>query len=59
MNERIYQVTNPHRVTWAVRFMSEDAAWGRIFALKGKLEDAPEVRAAFLKNGWKVELVGD
>jgi hypothetical protein len=54
MNEKPFRVVNCHGVAWAVRFASEDAAWGRLLALNGGWPDTAPTRRRFIREGWKI-----
>lgn len=48
-----WRVTHPDGVPWALKFYSEQAAWGRLFALV-KMDDTVANRARLLRKGWKI-----
>lgn len=54
MEEKPFRVVNEAGVAWGMRFISEESAWGRIFALKGQLADTPTNRRRLEKEGWSV-----
>jgi hypothetical protein len=56
MSEKTYRVTNVHNVSWAVRFKTEEAAWGRILSTRNMI-DTPANRAAMLREGWGVKTI--
>lgn len=55
--EKPFRVISPHDIAWSVRFVTEEAAWGRLLALKGGADrrDTPENRTRLLRDGWKVK----
>lgn len=55
MNDKPYRVISPHNIAWASRFISEEAAWGRLISSKGYKLDTPTVRATLLRQGWRVK----
>lgn len=56
MNEKPWRVIAPHNRPWASRFVTEDAAWNRLLALKRKPK-TPRQRGKLLGEGWKIEKV--
>lgn len=54
-SEKPWRVVTPHGVAWLARFKSEDAAWGRLLSINGRLMDTPANRATILSDGWKVK----
>lgn len=54
MVEKPFRVVNNQGVAWAVRFATEEAAWGRLLSLKGGLPDTPRTRREFIKAGWRI-----
>lgn len=54
MQEKPFRVINALGVSWGMRFSSEEAAWGRLLALKGNLPDTRENRKRFIDEGWQI-----
>jgi len=52
--DKPYRVFNPRSGPWAVRFMTSEAAWGRLLALKG-YADTKGNRRVLSQEGWRVE----
>lgn len=56
MVDKPFRVVTRHGIAWAVRFATEEAAWGRILALNGGLADTQANRAKMLRLGYRIKL---
>lgn len=54
VSDKPWRVITKHGLAWVVQFKTEEAAWGRLLALKGYRGDTSAHRAALLREGWKV-----
>lgn len=51
-----YRVVTPQGVAWALKFATEEGAWGRLLHLNGMTIDTQKNRANLEKEGWQVKL---